>query len=91
MANCYTALVLIMKVRALKLLRWSALVMLALGAAMVVGILSMPYATGETIGARLTGSVAPLLFYGAIVWAVLSALLLAVFGADALLSRRRAV
>ena len=80
-----------MKVRALTLLRWSALVTLGLGLAMIAGVLSMPYSAGETLWSRLSGSIAPLLFYGAIVWAVFSALLLAVFGIDACLSRRRAV
>ena len=80
-----------MKVRVSKLLRWSALFTLVLGVAMVIGVLSQPYAVDETVGARLAESVAPLLFYGTIVWVILSALLLAVFGIDALLSRRRAV
>ena len=80
-----------MKVRVPQLLRWSALVTLALGVAMVVGVLSQPYLDGESVGSRLVGSAGPLLFYGAIVWAILSALLLAVFGIDALVSKRRAV
>ena len=80
-----------MKVRVSKLLSWSALVTLALGVVMVIGVAFSPYGLGESVQDRLTGSVGPLLFYGAMVWGILSALLLAVFGIDALLSKRRAV
>ena len=80
-----------MKVRVSKLLGWSALITLALGVAMVVGIAALPYAEGESVSGRLTDSVGPLLSYGAIVWLILSALLLTVFRVDAALSKRRAV
>lgn len=87
-----------MKVRASKLIGWSALFTLVLGIPTMVGIAFSAYTADESVDVRLIDSVGPLLFYvvfwGLIllaVWLILSGLLLAVFGVDALLSRRRAV
>ena len=80
-----------MKVRVSKLLGWSALATLALGVVMMIGVAASPYTEGESVYDRLIDSVGPLLFYGVIVWLILSALLLTVFGVDAALSKRRAV